>query len=181
MKFHKTEIEGVFVIEPAVFEDSRGLFFESYNRALFAQNGIAVDFVQDNRSTSSKGVLRGLHFQAPPTQQAKLVGVLRGEAFDVVLDLRKSSKTFGRSTTHVLSGENKKMLFLPEGMAHGFLALKDDTHFFYKVSRPHSKAHERGVAWDDPDLKIAWPKLDAPYILSDKDRSHPRFKQAETF
>ncbi len=181
MKFHKTSIEGVVIVEPTVFEDSRGLFFECYNKALFAKNGICPEFVQDNQSTSVKGTLRGLHYQAAPAQQAKLVRVVRGSAFDVVVDLRKSSKTFGRHLTHTLSAENRLMIYVPEGFAHGFLALTDETHFFYKVSGPHSLAHERGVPWDDPTIGVQWPRLDKPYLISNKDRSHPSFKDAEVF
>ena len=181
MKFHKTALEGLVLIEPSLFEDKRGLFFESYNKAVFAQNGIIAEFVQDNQSTSAKGVLRGLHYQARPMEQAKLVRVVRGEAFDVVVDLRKDSKTFGRHATHVLSAENKKMIYIPAGFAHGFLAMTDDTHFFYKVSKPHSKFHERGILWNDPALGIPWPKFDEPPLVSDKDRLHPLLKSAEVF
>lgn len=181
MKFHKTAIDGVFLIEPSFFEDKRGLFFECYNRSFFTQNGIDVEFIQDNQSASVKGTLRGLHYQAAPAQQAKLVRVVRGEAFDVIVDLRKSSKTFGNHLTHRLTAENKLMVYIPDSFAHGFLALTDDTHFFYKVSGPHSLAHERGVAWDDPTIGVRWPKLDKPYLISNKDRSHPSFASAEVF
>ncbi len=181
MKFHKTLLEGVVVVEPSVFQDERGFFFESYNQALFAQNGIQADFVQDNHSVSAKGVLRGLHYQAKPMQQAKLVRVVCGEAFDVVVDLRQNSKTFGCAIHHILSAENKKMVYIPAGFAHGFLSLKDGTEFLYKVSKPHSKTHERGIPWNDPALKIDWPKLDIPYLVSEKDKNHPSLKSAELF
>ncbi len=173
MKFHKTKLPGVIVIEPLVFEDGRGFFFESYSKKYFAKNGIVVDFVQDNHSVSAKGVLRGLHFQAGPMEQAKLVRVIKGEVFDVVVDLRKNSKTFGKFVTNILSVKNKKMIFIPSGFAHGFLSLQNGTEFLYKVSKPYSSSHERGILWSDPALGIPWPKLGKPYAVSKKDKLHP--------
>lgn len=170
MKFVPASIPEVILIEPEVFEDKRGFFFESYRRDLFLKNGIRAEFVQDNHSLSKKGVLRGLHYQAAPKAQAKLVSVLRGEVFDVVVDVRPKSPTFGRHVAQRLSAANKKMLFVPAGFAHGYLTLSDEAEFLYKVSEPYSPEHERGLRWDDPDLGIAWPKLDTPVVVSDKDK-----------
>ncbi len=179
MKFIRTAIPDVVVIEPAVFEDSRGGFFETYRRDEFKANGIAGEFVQDNHSVSNRGVLRGLHFQVPPHAQAKLVRVTRGEVFDAVVDLRRGSPSYGKHVTTVLSEANRRMLYVPPGFAHGFLALSDHTDFLYKVSAFHSPADERGLAWDDPDLGIGWPKTAAPFVLSDKDRRYPRLKDLQ--
>ncbi len=176
MKFIGGKIPGVILIEPAVLGDDRGFFLETYRKDLFEQNGLRADFIQDNHSRSSKGVLRGLHYQVAPKEQAKLVRVVKGEAFDVVLDIRAGSKTFGRWEGHVLSAENKKILFVPAGFAHGFLALEDDTEFIYKVSEVYSPSHERGILWNDPDVGISWPKPNRPYILSDKDQKFPLLK-----
>lgn len=179
MKFTKARIPGILLIEPDVHEDERGFFFESYHRQIFRENGIREEFVQDNHSRSVKGVLRGLHYQAAPKTQAKLIRVVRGEAFDVVVDVRKDSKTFGRYVSFVLSEENKKMVFIPStGFAHGFLALKDNTEVFYKASDFYSPSHERGIAWDDPVIGIDWPKLDGGWILSERDKRHPGLEEA---
>ena len=179
MKFLKTALPGVLVIEPDIFTDSRGFFLESYQRELFRKNGITVDFVQDNHSASSRGVLRGLHYQVPPRAQAKLVRVVRGAAFDVVVDLRKDSKTFGRPACETLSAENRKMLYIPPGFAHGFLSLEEGTELLYKVSDLYSPEHERGILWSDPALAIPWPKTGAGYMLSEKDKKYPTLAQAE--
>jgi dTDP-4-dehydrorhamnose 3,5-epimerase len=136
-------------------------------------------FVQDNHSVSRRGVLRGLHYQIPPNAQAKLVRVVRGEAFDVVVDIRRGSPTYGLHVATVLSAVNRRLLYVPPGFAHGFLAVADDTEFLYKVSAFHSPADERGIAWDDPDLGIAWPKFAAPHSLSQKDSAHPRLKDVQ--
>ena len=173
MKFIPTKLPGVVLVEPQVFKDARGFFLESWRRDLFEKNGIRTDFVQDNHSASAKGTLRGLHYQAAPREQAKLVRVGRGEAFDVVVDIRPGSKTFGQWEGHVLNAENRKMLFVPAGFAHGFLALQDGTEFLYKVSDVYSPQHERGLLWNDPGLAIRWPKLDTPYLLSEKDKQFP--------
>lgn len=172
MKFIKTIFPEVMMIEPSVFGDVRGFFYESFNEEVFARNGIRVHFVQDNHSCSAKGVLRALHFQVPPKEQAKLIRVISGEVFDVVVDVRQNSKTFGQHFHSVLSAENKKMMYIPPGFAHGFLALKDNTEFLYKVSNFYSPEHERGILWSDPALHIPWPKLDIEYILSEKDRKY---------
>jgi dTDP-4-dehydrorhamnose 3,5-epimerase len=179
MKFIPTDLSGVIVIEPRVFEDARGFFFESYQKALFAEHGIGVEFLQDNHTLSAKGVLRGLHFQIAPKAQAKLVRVVSGKAFDVVVDVRRDSKTFGRSMSMVLSAGNRKMLYIPAGFAHGYCALEDGTEFLYKASDFYSPQHERGIRWDDPALGIPWPKLDRPYTLSDKDRHYPLLEDLE--
>ena len=172
MKFIPTEIPDVILIEPDVFEDPRGFFYESYRKDLFKQQGIYVDFVQDNHSGSAKGVLRGLHYQIPPKEQAKLVSVARGQAFDVALDIRRHSKTFGCWVGHTLSAQKKNMLFIPTGFAHGFLSLENDTQFIYKTSGFYSSAHERGILWNDPALGIVWPKIEGPILISEKDSKY---------
>ena len=177
MKFIPTDLPGVMMIEPRAFKDDRGFFFESYNKEIFSKNGIHEEFVQDNHSVSHRGVLRGLHYQVAPKAQSKLVGVVRGEAFDVVVDIRKGSKTFGRYVSHLLSAENGKMLYIPVGFAHGFLALKEDTEFLYKVSYLYSPEAERGVIWNDASIGIQWPKLEVEFILSDKDKKNPALKR----
>jgi len=178
MKFIETDMEGVVLIEPKVFEDNRGFFYECYQKNNFSEHGINVDFVQDNHSRSAKGALRGLHYQAEPKTQAKFIRVIQGAVFDVVVDLRKDSKTFGQHLTFTLSAENKKMLYIPKGFAHGFCVLEEGTEFVYKVSDTYSPEHERGILWNDSDLKISWPKLDCDYLLSEKDQKHPSFKEA---
>ena len=177
MKFVSTPLDGVLIIEPAVFRDDRGFFLESYRKDLFGKYGIYVDFVQDNHSHSQKGVLRGLHFQRPPMEQAKLVRVARGEVYDVVVDIRPQSKTFGQYFSHVLSADNQKMLFIPPGFAHGFLALQNSTSFVYKCSQYYSPVHEGGLRWNDPDIGITWPKLDAHYLINEKDKNYPSLKE----
>lgn len=176
MKFIRTQVPGVILIEPDVFDDKRGFFFEFYSKELFAKNGITVDFVQDNHSKSAKGVLRGMHFQIPPKAQAKLVKVIKGSAFDVVVDIREGSQTFGKFVSHVLSAENKKMLYVPVGFAHGFCALEEGTEFLYKVSDFYSAKHERGIIWNDSAIDIPWPKIEGGYILSEKDKKYPPLK-----
>ncbi len=176
MNFIHTEIDGLIVIEPKVFHDPRGFFYESYRKKLFAEHGIKDDFVQDNISSSAKGVLRGLHYQIAPRAQAKLMRVLRGSVYDAVVDIRPRSKTFGKFFTLALSAENKKMLYVPKGFAHGFCVLEEGTEFLYKVSDYYSPEHERGILWNDPALAIPWPKLDCAFILSEKDKKYPILK-----
>jgi dTDP-4-dehydrorhamnose 3,5-epimerase len=176
MNFMRTEIDGVIVIEPKIFDDARGFFYESYQKKRFVQEGIKDDFVQDNISSSVKGVLRGLHFQAAPRAQAKLMRVLRGSVYDVVVDLRPRFKTFGKFFPILLSAENRRMLYVPKGFAHGFCVLEEGTEFMYKVSDYYSPEHERGILWSDPDLAIPWPKIDRPFILSEKDTKFPVLK-----
>ncbi len=170
MKFTPTGIEGVLLIEPRVFEDSRGFFYESYRKEEFAKNGIRDEFVQDNRSRSRKGVLRGLHFQIAPCAQAKLVSITRGSAYDVAVDIRPGSRTYGVFFGEILSAQNKKMIYVPAGLAHGFLSLEDDTEMLYKVSVPYSPAHEKGIIWNDSRIAVSWPKLDVEYVISEKDK-----------
>lgn len=169
MKIRNTDIEDVKVLEPAVFGDDRGFFFESFNSAKFsALVGRNVQFVQDNHSKSKRGVLRGLHYQIKQAQ-GKLVRVVAGEVFDVAVDIRKSSPTFGHWVGEVLSAENKKQLWVPEGFAHGFLTLSDSAEFLYKTTDYYSPENERSVHWADPALAIEWP-IDTDPVLTEKDR-----------
>ncbi len=176
MKLTPLPIAGLILIEPRLFTDDRGFFFESYRRDLFVKNGISDSFVQDNESRSSLGALRGLHYQIEPFAQAKLVRVLKGKVFDVAVDIRPGSKTFGKNFSIILDGVKKQTLYVPAGFAHGFCVLEEGTEFFYKVSNFYSPGHERGILWNDPDLAIDWPKMD--YILSEKDRKYPRLREA---
>ena len=175
MKLRLTPIKDLVILEPKVFEDSRGYFFEAYNKNAFHELGLDYDFVQDNQSYSTKGVLRGLHFQKH-FPQAKLVRVLEGEVFDVAVDLRKNSPTFGKWYGVKLSAENKKMFMIPRGFAHGFLVLSDTAVFSYKCDDFYHPNDEGGIMFDDPDIGIEWPKIDVEYILSEKDKKHPGFK-----
>ena len=170
-KFRRLEIPDVILIEPTVFEDRRGFFLESYNLKEFEAFGINVNFVQDNHSRSKKGVIRGLHFQKGKMAQAKLVRVVKGEVFDVAVDIRKGSPYYGKWVAVVLSENNKRMLFIPEGFAHGFCVLSEEADVLYKASNFYSPEHEGGIRWDDPDLAIPWP-VDNP-IVSLKDRNLP--------
>ena len=173
MRVTEAGIPGVKIIEPDVFGDSRGWFCEQYNAARYKAAGVSADFVQDNESLSSKGVVRGLHWQAGEHAQAKLVRVILGAVWDVVVDIRKGSPTFGKHVNVVLSGGNGKQLFIPRGFAHGFVVLGDHTLFSYKCDNLYCKESERGLKFDDPALGIEWPSLDVPILLSDKDQTHP--------
>lgn len=173
MKIIKTPIPGLLEIEPAIFGDDRGYFYESYNKDAFYQVGITADFVQDNQSLSSKGVLRGLHFQNPPHAQGKLVRVISGAVLDVALDIRVGSPTYGQHYSVELTDENKKMFWIPPGFAHGFLTLENDTIFAYKCTALYNKASEGAVLWNDPQLNINW-NIDAP-LVSAKDQEAPAF------
>ncbi len=178
-KFTKLEIHGPVIIEYQKFYDERGYFFESCKNSNMLANGIPVDFVQDNHSISKKGVVRGLHFQLEPKAQGKLVYVTWGKVFDVALDIREGSPTYGKWISVVLSGNENKMLWIPTGFAHGFMTLEDDTILSYKVTGSEwSKVHERGVLWNDESLAIPWPLNDA--ILSEKDAILPPLKNVET-
>lgn len=177
MKVIECEIEGVKIVEPDVFGDERGWFSEQYNAERYKAAGIAADFVQDNESFSSKGVVRGLHWQAAPHTQAKLVRVIRGAAWDVAVDIRKNSPTYGRHMAVVLSAENRRQLFIPRGFAHGFVVLENDTLFSYKCDNLYNRDSERGMRFDDPALGISWPELDVPVTLSAKDRTNPGFAE----
>ena len=175
VKFTPAGLPGLILIEPHIWQDGRGYFFESYRYDRFLENGIADRFVQDNESKSSAGVLRGLHYQIEPRRQAKLVRILKGKVFDVVVDIRPGSKTFGKYFSMILDGEKKQMLYVPPGFAHGFCTLEDGTEFFYKVSDFYSPECERGILWNDPDLAIDWPKMN--YTFSPKDQKYPRFRE----
>ena len=179
MNVFETEIEGVKIVEPQVFGDSRGWFVEQYNAERYKAAGIDVDFVQDNESFSSKGVVRGLHWQAGDHAQAKLVRVIRGAVWDVAVDIRKGSPTFGKHVSVVLTGENKKQFFIPRGFAHGFIVLEDNTLFSYKCDNLYCKESERGLKFDDPALGIRWPWPGRDYLLSEKDTQHPMLKDIE--
>ncbi|MBF9153032.1 dTDP-4-dehydrorhamnose 3,5-epimerase [Novosphingobium jiangmenense] len=168
MNIIECNIPGPLILEPRVFGDDRGFFMESWNAEAFAKAGLDLTFVQDNHSRSQKGVLRGLHFQNPGPQ-GKLVRVVRGAVFDAVVDLRRSSPTFGKWTGVVLSAENKRMFWVPEGFAHGFLTLEDDTDFLYKCTSPYAPQHEASLAWDDPTVGIEWPLDGIEPKLSAKD------------
>jgi dTDP-4-dehydrorhamnose 3,5-epimerase len=177
--FEKTSIKDVILVKPKVFGDDRGFFMETYKKSEFAKAGLDVDFIQDNHSKSIKGVLRGLHFQKNPKAQGKLVRCIKGKIFDVAVDVRKDSPTFLKWTGHILSEENKDMLWIPEGFSHGFLTLSDVAEIVYKVSSAeYSPEHDAGIRWDDKDINIHWPfkeyDIDNP-ILSSKDVSLPYF------
>ena len=172
--FNKTEIEGVYIIEPKVFGDNRGYFMETYNEQEFKDNGLDYNFVQDNQSKSKKGVLRGLHFQKTHPQ-AKLVRVLEGEVFDVAVDLRKGSKTYGKWVGVILSEENKKQFMIPRGFAHGFVVLSETAVFAYKCDDFYHPEDEGGIMWNDPDINIEWP-YKGELLLSEKDKVHPLLK-----
>ncbi len=179
MEVHKTEIEGCFIIEPKIFEDKRGYFFESYNQETFERlTGAKPFFVQDNESMSTKGVLRGLHFQRGEHVQAKLVRVLDGEVLDVAVDIRPESKTFGKVVTTLLSSANKKQMFIPRGCAHGFVTLSDTAKFSYKCDNFYNAASEGGIIYNDPTFTIDWILAEEDLIISEKDKVLPVFKQA---
>lgn len=178
MKIIETEIQGLFIIEPDVYGDSRGYFFESFNKMRFEeQTGISVDFVQDNESRSTYGVVRGLHFQRPPHAQAKLVRVVSGRVLDVAVDLREGSPTYGRHVAVELSGENHRQVFIPKGFAHGFSVLSEEAVFQYKCDDYYAPETEGAVAWDDPDIAIDWRIPADDMILSEKDKKHPRLSE----
>lgn len=180
MKVIRTEIPDVLLLEPRVFEDARGLAYESYNRRTFKEvTGLDPQFVQDNRSTSRKNVLRGLHYQVE-RPQGKLVSVLRGEIYDVAVDLRRSSPTFGKWVGFRLSDADRRMAWLPRGFAHGFLALSESAEVHYKLDDFWSPAHERTIVWNDPDIGVRWP-LHGEAVLSDKDRRGERLVSCEVF
>jgi len=195
MKVVSTDIEGVKIVEPDVFRDARGYFCETYNAARYKAVGIAADFVQDNESFSSRGVVRGLHWQAAPYTQAKLIRVIRGAVWDVAVDIRKKSPTFGKYVSCYLyapDSEYAKQLttndqplstfrqfYLPKGFAHGFVVLEDNTLFSYKCDNLYCKESERGLMFDDPALGIEWPVVDMPIKLSDKDLKHPSLAEIE--
>ncbi|EFE23680.1 dTDP-4-dehydrorhamnose 3,5-epimerase [Edwardsiella tarda ATCC 23685] len=176
MNVIKTDIPDVLIFEPKVFGDDRGFFFESFSMKVFNEAvGRQVEFVQDNHSKSSKGVLRGLHFQLSPYAQGKLVRCTVGEVFDVAVDIRESSPTYGKWIGVNLSGENKRQLWIPEGFAHGFLTLSDTAEFLYKATNYYRPDYESGIIWNDPTLSISWPEING-MIISTKDKNLPRLK-----
>lgn len=183
MEYLKTEIEGVYVLEPRVFRDARGYFFESWRQADFNQHiGRHVEFIQDNESKSSYGVLRGLHYQKGEYSQAKLVRVIRGRVLDVAVDIRKSSPTFGKYVAVELSEDNKRQLFIPRGFAHGFLVLSDEAVFTYKVDNVYAPQHEASIRWNDKDIHIEWPISADDVFTSEKDLlKATSLKDAEVF
>lgn len=177
--FIKTKIDDVYIIEPKVFGDNRGYFMESYNQEHFEAAGLNMTFVQDNESKSSKGVLRGLHFQRKHSQ-GKLVRVTKGEVFDVAVDLRTGSETYGKWEAVILSEENKKQFYIPKGFAHGFLVLSDEAVFNYKCTDFYAPEYDGGIMWNDPDINIEWPLEGIENILlSEKDKDHPSLKQLD--
>ena len=180
MKVTPLSIPDVLLIEPQVFGDDRGFFYESFNQNKFEEAmGKKINFVQDNHSKSIKGVLRGLHYQLTPKAQGKLVRVIQGEVFDVVVDLRQSSPTFGKWVSEILSADNKKQIWIPEGFAHGFLTLSDTAEFLYKTTDFYSKEHEQAIRWNDEKIGIQWPMKEV--LLSSKDDAALSFKEAKYF
>lgn len=180
MKITQTNIEGLVIIEPRVFGDARGYFMETFQKNTFNSNVTETEFIQDNESKSSKGVLRGLHFQLPPYQQAKLVRVIEGEVLDVAVDLRKDSKTYGQHYSILLSGENKKQFFVPRGFAHGFVVLSETAIFSYKVDNLYAPTHDSGILWNDEALNIDWNIDFALIKLSEKDKNLSLFKDFDS-
>ncbi len=179
MKMTRTDIEGLVVIEPRVFGDSRGYFFESFSQREFEKEVGQVRFVQDNESKSSYGVVRGLHFQKPPHTQSKLVRVVKGRVLDVAVDLRRDSKTYGKYFSVELTEDNHLQLFIPKGFAHGFAVLSDEAVFQYKCDEFYAPESEGAIAWDDPDIGVDWQIPEDKVILSEKDKKHPAFKDLD--
>jgi len=180
MKFIETKILDVIIIEPSVFGDERGYFLESFNLKKFEESICPIKFVQDNESKSSKGVLRGLHFQKPPYEQAKLVRCIEGEVLDVAVDIRKNSKTYGQHVAVLLSGENKRQLFVPRGFAHGFLVISETATFAYKVDNSYAPEFDAGIRWNDNELNIQWDMEDSEVMISAKDAELPFFLEFES-
>ena len=176
-KFTRLEIDAVILVEPQLFGDDRGFFLEFYKRSDFVRGGIPEHFVQDNHSRSTKGVLRGLHYQKDPRAQGKLVRCIEGSIWDVAVDIRQGSPTFGRWVARELTAENRQMLYVPPGFAHGFLTLSDRADVLYKCTDEYAPAEDRGIIWNDPDIAIPW-KIDDP-VLSGKDTTHPRLRDAD--
>ena len=181
MEYKETAIKGVYVIEPRVFNDERGYFFEAWKQAEFEANIGPVHFVQDNESMSSRGVLRGLHYQKGDASQAKLVRVIKGRVLDVAVDIRRSSPTFGQHVMVELSDANKRQFFIPRGFAHGFLVMSDEAIFTYKVDNPYAPQADAGIRWNDPELAIAWPLEGIDVLTSEKDMKQPFLHDAEVF
>ncbi len=181
MEYTKTEIEGVYIIEPKIFNDTRGYFFEAFKQKEFEENVCKINFVQDNESKSSYGVLRGLHYQKGEFSQAKLVRVIKGKVLDVAVDIRKSSPTFGKHVMVELSEDNKRQLFIPRGFAHGFLVLSKEAIFTYKVDNVYAPQSEASIKFNDPDLGIEWPIDSSEVLTSEKDLKGKSFKEADLF
>ena len=181
MEYIKTELEGVYLIQPKVFEDKRGYFLESFKQDEFNANVGEINFVQDNESKSTMGVLRGLHYQKGEHSQAKLVRVIRGQVLDVAVDLRKNSPTFGKHIAVELSEDNKTQLFIPRGFAHGFLVMSQEAVFTYKVDNVYAPQSEASIMWNDKTLNIKWPQLPCEFSLSEKDTKGKAFEEAEFF
>ncbi|HNO27381.1 MAG TPA: dTDP-4-dehydrorhamnose 3,5-epimerase [Chitinophagales bacterium] len=179
MPFIETPISGLYVYEPKVFEDARGYFYESFNVQVFGEKGINTNFVQDNQSRSSYGVLRGLHYQLAPHAQAKLVRVISGEVYDVAVDIRKGSPTFGQHFGVILSAENKKQLYIPRGFAHGFVVLSETAEFFYKCDNFYNKEHDAGIRFDDATINIDWKIPHSDIQVSEKDADLPNLQDAK--
>ena len=180
MKFINTKISDLIIIEPTLFVDARGYFLESYNQKKFEETIGKTPFVQDNESKSCKGVLRGLHFQKPPFEQAKLVRCIEGEVLDVAVDIRKNSKTYGQHVAVLLSGENKRQLFVPRGFAHGFLVLSDTATFAYKVDNTYAPEFDAGIRWNDKELNIQWGLEESEVLVSAKDAELPFFLEFDS-
>lgn len=181
MEYRKTEIDGVYILEPRVFNDDRGYFFEAWKKEDFEEHVGKVDFIQDNESKSSYGVLRGLHYQKENYSQAKLVRVIKGKVLDVAVDIRKSSPTFGKHVMVELSDENKRQFFIPRGFAHGFLVLSDEAIFTYKVDNIYAPQYEASIRWNDEDINIKWPIAPEDVVTSEKDLKASSLKDAELF
>ena len=181
MEFHKTNIADVILIQPRLFEDERGYFFESFNQNLFEQNIGAIDFIQDNEAKSTMGVLRGLHYQIPPHAQSKLVRVISGKILDIAVDIRKDSSTFGRHVAVELDGHTKEQLFIPMGFAHGYVVLSEEAVVSYKVDDVYSPQNERGIRYDDPSLNIDWKMERDTVILSSRDMNLPLLEDVQVF
>ena len=181
MEYKQTDIEGVYIIEPRVFTDPRGYFVEAWKKAEFEEHIGKVDFIQDNESKSTRGVLRGLHYQQGEWSQAKLVRVIKGRVLDVAVDIRRSSPTFGHHVAVELSEDNKLQLFIPRGFAHGFLVMSDEAVFTYKVDNAYAPHAEAGILWNDPELGINWPIRADEVITSEKDMKQPLLKDAQLF
>lgn len=179
MPFSKTQFPGLLIFEPSVFEDSRGYFFESYNQKLFSENGIEINFVQDNQAQSSFGIIRGLHFQMDPFAQTKLLRVLSGKIIDAVVDIRKNSPTYGNAYTIELSAGNKKQLLIPKGFAHGYSVISETAEVFYKCDAFYHKESEGGILWNDPKLNIDWKVPIDKVVVSEKDARYPSLENCK--
>ena len=181
MKVINTNIDGLYIFEPKVFEDSRGHFFESFNKKIVNRTIENVSFTQDNESKSRRGVLRGLHFQIPPYDQSKLVRCIKGKILDVAVDIRKSSNTYGKHFSIILSGKNKKQIFIPKGFAHGFIVLSQEAIVNYKVDNPYNPKYDSGIIWNDPSLSIDWIFNEKEIIISSKDKKLTSFKNLNLY